>query len=166
MPRRTIIPRSAQPVRGRVLLLLTNLPKAMWPKRQILALYRFRWQVELVFKRLKSLLHLEQLRSKDPDLVQVYLLGKLLGVLLMERIQLRLYQSHRAEFLSPTRPLSYWRLDALLWQEVSLLIRGPLLLDRIIAWFPKLLRYLCAEPRNRPQQLARARSLFHQLSFG
>jgi hypothetical protein len=50
----------------------------------ILALYRFRWQVEMAFKLLKSQLHLDHVRAHDPDLVRTYLLCKLLGALLVQ----------------------------------------------------------------------------------
>ena len=51
---------------------------------QILALYRLRWQVELCFKRLKSIIGLEQLRAKDPQLARTYLMGKLLTALFVD----------------------------------------------------------------------------------
>lgn len=53
---------------------------------QILETYRFRWQIELAFKRLKSLLFCDNLRARDPDLAQAYLLAKLLGALLAEEL--------------------------------------------------------------------------------
>jgi len=34
-----------------------------WPEDQVLAVYRLRWQIELAFKRLKSLLHIDRLPS-------------------------------------------------------------------------------------------------------
>ncbi len=145
------------------ILLLTNLPQSDWSMDLVLQLYRFRWQIELVFKRLKGLMHLDHLRCKDPDLVQVYLLGKLLAVVLMERIQLGLEAIHPAWFTQPNRPISFWRLNALIWNELCLLIRGPLALSKILEKFPLLLRYLCDEPRNRKQQLVTARSLFQNL---
>ena len=53
---------------------------------QVLEAYRFRWQIELAFKRLKSLLFLDNLRARDPALAQTYLLAKLLGALLAEEL--------------------------------------------------------------------------------
>jgi hypothetical protein len=146
------------------ILLLTNLPQMDWSMDVVLQLYRFRWQIELAFKRLKSLIHLDHLRSKDPELVQVYLLGKLLAVILMERIQLRLESAHPTWFIQPNRPISYWRLNTMIWTEIRSLIRGPLTLEKIYEKFPLLLRYLCDEPRSRKQQLVTARRLFQGLS--
>lgn len=53
---------------------------------QLLECYRSRWQIELAFKRLKSLLFLDNLRARDPVLAQTYLLAKLLGALLAEEL--------------------------------------------------------------------------------
>ena len=73
---------------ARYMVLLTNCEAGVTPE-QALEAYRFRWQIELAFKRLKSLLHLDQLRAKDPDLAQTYLLAKILGALLVEELVVR-----------------------------------------------------------------------------
>jgi len=52
----------------------------------VLALYRHRWQVELAFKRMKSLLGLSRLRKKDPEGAKAWLQGKLLVACLIERL--------------------------------------------------------------------------------
>lgn len=147
-------------------LLLTNLPQTDWSTALVLQLYRFRWQVELVFKRLKSLIRLNELRCKDPDLAQVYLLGKLLGVIFIERIQLQLFDCYPDRFHSTKRPVSFWRLTALLWQQLCFCLRGPLTFDSFLSKWPLLWRYLCDEPRKRQPQSATARYLFLQLSLG
>ena len=66
-------------------VVLTNCEAAVTPE-QILEVYRLRWQIELLFKRLKSLLHLDHLRARDPDLAQTYLLAKILAALLAEEL--------------------------------------------------------------------------------
>lgn len=147
------------------ILLLTNLPPTDWPMPRVLQLYRFRWQVELAFKRWKSLLHMQQVRCTAPELVQVYLLGKLLGLLFIERIQLQLFACYPDRFHSTHRPISFWRLTSLLWHELCLFLRGPLLIAKILAQFPLLCRYLCDDPRERPQQAAIARRLLFQLAL-
>jgi hypothetical protein len=65
-------------------LVVTSLANTVFNAQQVLALYRLRWQIELEFKRLKSLLNLDQLRAQAPDLVRATLAGKLLGALLVE----------------------------------------------------------------------------------
>lgn len=63
---------------------LTNVPAEVLSPCDVLELYRFRWQIELVFKRLKSILDLDNIPTKDPDTTQAILFAKLLGALLIE----------------------------------------------------------------------------------
>jgi hypothetical protein len=67
-------------------LVLTDLNAEQLPAAQALELYRLRWQIEIAFKRLKSLLHLDQLRAKEPELARTYIYAKLLGALLTEEL--------------------------------------------------------------------------------
>lgn len=66
------------------LILLTSLSRKDWSVRALAALYGIRWQVELSIKRMKSLLHIDQLRAKDPKLVKAWLYAHLLLALLIE----------------------------------------------------------------------------------
>lgn len=52
----------------------------------VLALYRTRWQIELAFKRLKSLLQVGQLKKTDAGSAQAWLQGKLLLACLVEKM--------------------------------------------------------------------------------
>lgn len=63
----------------------TSLP-ATTPANEILEAYRCRWQIELSFKRMKSILGLGHLPKKDPVSARAWLHGKLLTSLLVERI--------------------------------------------------------------------------------
>jgi Transposase DDE domain len=65
-------------------LLLTSLPAAVFPTAAVLDLYRLRWQIELAFKRWKSLLALGDLPAKTPDLAMTWILAKLIAVLLVD----------------------------------------------------------------------------------
>ena len=69
--------------------MVTDLDAECLPAVQALELYRLRWQIELVFKRLKSLLGLGNLRAKNGALARTYLLSKLLGALLVEELSVR-----------------------------------------------------------------------------
>lgn len=59
---------------------LTTLPEDVASDDVVLELYRVRWQIEVFFKRCKGLLHFDQLRAFDPDLVRTYCLAKLIEV--------------------------------------------------------------------------------------
>ena len=59
-------------------LLVTTTQREQWSGKDLVALYRARWQIELFFKRLKQCLHLHQLRHQDWErarsVVQLYLI--------------------------------------------------------------------------------------------
>jgi hypothetical protein len=69
------------------LILLTSLPADTFPIDRLADLYRLRWQVELVFKRLKSILHMDRLPAKDPRLARAWLHAHLLFALLVDAAQ-------------------------------------------------------------------------------
>ena len=54
---------------------------------EVLDLYRARWQIELVFKQLKSLAGLGHLKKHDPDAARAWLQGKLLVALLIDALR-------------------------------------------------------------------------------
>jgi len=54
--------------------------------RDALEIYRGRWQIEIVFKRLKSILAFGHLRKSDPQAARAWLHGKLLVALLVETL--------------------------------------------------------------------------------
>lgn len=66
------------------LILITSLDQQAFPANRVLALYRLRWQVELAFKRLKSLLRIDRLPAKDPDLARTWLATHLIVALLID----------------------------------------------------------------------------------
>jgi hypothetical protein len=68
------------------ILVLTSLPAETFAAHDVLELYRLRWQIELAFKRMKSLAGLDMLPAKKPDLAQAWIYSKLIGYLLAERI--------------------------------------------------------------------------------
>ena len=48
------------------------------------AMYRLRWRIELAFKRLKSLLHIDRLPAKDKNLARAWIFAHLIAALLIE----------------------------------------------------------------------------------
>jgi len=147
-------------------ILVTNLPTGQWNTEEVLELYRIRWQVELMFKRLKGVLDLDQLRSKDSTLAQVYLLGKLLAALMSDELTGQVSLTHPEWFESTDRPLSPWRMLVVLTDWMRDAVRGVITLERIMASLGNLGRYLRDAPRKRPQQCAHARALLLALNSG
>jgi len=73
-------------------MIFTTLPEPMIASSDVLELYRFRWQIELAFKRMKQLLRLGRLPHKDPVAAKSWILAKLVIALLLET----LYRNARA----------------------------------------------------------------------
>lgn len=140
------------------LLVLTNLSPQDWPLARVLWLYRIRWQVELAFKRCKSLLDFDQLRAKDPRLVRTYLLGKLLMALILDELLQTVRQRQPDWWIDTHRPLNVWRLTQIGWDALKATVRGPINLLRILECPSKLSRYLRTTPRARPEQAAHVRA--------
>jgi hypothetical protein len=77
-------------------MVLTTFPEKEFPATLILEWYRFRWQVELVFKRFKQIAQLGHLPKQDVESSQACLYGKLLVALLTDKV------------LAEARALSPW----------------------------------------------------------
>jgi len=71
---------------AKYILLLTSLPAVAFPPADILALYRFRWQIELAFKRFKSLAGLDMLPAKKPELARAWIYARLIVAIIAEQI--------------------------------------------------------------------------------
>jgi hypothetical protein len=66
------------------LVLATSLPGAAFPADEVLAVYRLRWQIELAFKRLKSLLHIDKIRTKTAAGTRCWLYAHMIVALLSD----------------------------------------------------------------------------------
>jgi hypothetical protein len=64
---------------------LTNLPD-QHTAAKVLELYRLRWQIEMKFKNLKSVLHLGEVPARNAELFKVYVMAKLLVALVIENL--------------------------------------------------------------------------------
>ncbi len=92
--------------------------------QSILAIYRCRWQIELAFKRWKSLLDLDLLRSKiNSPLAELWLWGKLLYALLLQQRADRIFSSNQ-QFFSHSNRLSSWSLWQALTDQLHFIISG------------------------------------------
>ena len=81
---------------GEIIWLLATVPpeQASWP--QLMQLYRLRWQIERLFKRLKSLLHMDALPSRQGPTAKSWMLARFLAAALAQ------------ELVRPAGPLSPW----------------------------------------------------------
>jgi hypothetical protein len=77
-------------------MVLTTFPEGEFPAPVVLEWYRFRWQIELVFKRFKQIAQLGHLPKQDPESAKAWLYGKLFVALLTDKV------------LAQARALSPW----------------------------------------------------------
>lgn len=80
---------------ARYVVLWTSVPKSQMTARQVLWHYRLRWQQELVFKRIKSIMGMGQLPKYSDASSRAWLNGKLLVAMMVEKLW------RQAEHFSP-----------------------------------------------------------------
>jgi len=82
-------------------LLITNVPQDWLPLEMVRALYTVRWQIELLFKQLKSVLRIHQSNTGKENRLRCELYGKLIGAVIIHRIHAaetnRLWNTQRRE---------------------------------------------------------------------
>jgi hypothetical protein len=72
-------------------MILTTVPASELSDSEVLHTYRLRWQIELFFKRCKSLLGLDELKAGG-RVAQAWLLGKMIIATLIDRALAKIYR--------------------------------------------------------------------------
>lgn len=135
------------------LIVLTSLSKEDWSAQQVLLLYRARWQIELLFKRIKQLVRLHRLRSHHLQSNQAILAAMLLGWILLEQQASQLRQQMQALATeSPSGPSSTWAVCAMLVGSLRTMIVGSWTWSQIRASLVPLRPVLTPQPQQRPHQ--------------
>jgi Transposase DDE domain len=144
------------------LLLITTLDAATWATADVLYVYRARWQVELVFKKMKQLLRLNQIRSKHRTSVEATVRALLIAWALHESTTMWL----RTLLSATTSPegvvVSSWLLSGLGLDTLRQQVRGTWSEARLQACLPRLRRFLCSRPRRRGHQECAVRAWLAQ----
>ena len=81
---KTLDPRSL--IAAAFMIVVTSLPVKEYKANDILAVYRLRWQIELAFKRLKSLLHMDNLPTRTEKTSRSWLYAHLIVALLSDDV--------------------------------------------------------------------------------
>ena len=129
-------------------LVLTSFSPQQVSAESIGKVYRTRWQIELVIKRLKSVLNIDALRARRGSrLAQVYLLGKSLYALMIERRALRLSRDREVE----------WRI----WRIVADQIRNWITLSELFD--SKINHHVLKVLKERPRKRKRLRTKYTEI---
>ena len=137
-------------------LLITNAPAKRLPARIALDLYMLRWQIELLFKQLKSILQIHQSNTGREPRLRCELYGKLIGAVLIHRIHAiinrPLWNQHRKEL---SMDKLYKRIQERAFTLLTLLLSS---IPKAIAYLAKELQHIarhclkCTQP-SRPTTL-------------
>lgn len=152
-------------------LLLTTLPARDWSAQEVLSLYRARWHIELLFKRIKQLLDQHILRAETEETAKVTVFAILVSWVLqqdvareMQTLLKDLYselekqqESEAAEAGENEEPaLSEWRLQTISVEIFYQQVHGGYTRQRVRECLPQLRRHLGQGPRKRSHQWQRA----------
>jgi Transposase DDE domain len=144
-------------------LLVTTLPAQRWSPALLLELYRCRWHIEVLFKRIKQLLDIHRLRCHRPQTAEVLVAAVLLGWLLIEDQAAELRRQITDG--EPLRvPLSDWHLDQWACAGLKKVIEGWWSPKQLRALLPEL-RCLFSVRRHRPLQEHQRRQRFLGILF-
>jgi hypothetical protein len=80
-------------VAAEFVILGTSLPAEGYPADEVLAVYRLRWQIELAFKRLKSLLGMDKIPTRTERASRSWLIAHLIMALLCDDISQEFLES-------------------------------------------------------------------------
>src|SRR4029453_4324841 len=65
---------------------IPNVGATVWAAEVVATVYRIRWQIELLFKQWKSLLHLHVLKGPRPERIRCLLYGRLITITMLMRV--------------------------------------------------------------------------------
>jgi hypothetical protein len=142
------------------LLLLRTLPADSWTADELLWLYRARWQVELLFKRMKQLLRLGRVRATSQAGAEATIRALLVAWLLQEQASRELHallpRLNPAPYdkeLGPTTSavVSTWRVSVLSLETLRQQVVGQWSAARLRDCLPRLRRFLVSRS-SRPHQ--------------
>jgi hypothetical protein len=143
-------------------LLITTLTADTWSTADVLYVYRARWQVELVFKKMKQLLRLNQIRSTHRTSVEATVRALLIAWALQESTTTWLRTLLRATASPENVVVSGWLVSGLGLETLRQQVQGRWSEARLQACLPRLHRFLCSRPRRRGHQESAVRTWLEQ----
>jgi hypothetical protein len=141
-------------------LLLTTLPAQSWSPVRLLELYRARWQIEVLFKRIKQVLSMHVLPAQTPQGAQAMICALLVAWMLIED-EVENLRRQMSDGEPVACPISSWLLAHLAFEGLRKVLEGYWTNARLRALLPEL-RRLFAQRRQRPLREHQRRYQFCQ----
>jgi hypothetical protein len=151
------------------MVLMTTLSESAWTADELFSLYRARWQVELVFKRMKQLMDFSMVQATSREGAEATLRAQLVAWLLHEPTAHHLRESlsseleveHEAE-QETKAVVSTWLLTMLVLSTLRQQVMGSWSEARLRECLPRLRRYIVSRTR-RPHQESEVRAFLRGL---
>lgn len=155
------------------LFIATTLRAEQWSRTEVVQFYRARWQIELIFKRIKQIIRVHTIRAKKREAVEATIRAILVAWVLQEGVKEDLRQQLTAVHAQPPEShlllvglssdyVSSWTLTALCVQTLRMQVQGGWNFARIRACLPRLRRHMCSRSRKRSQQETEIREWIEQ----
>jgi hypothetical protein len=144
------------------LLLIPTLDAATWATADGLYVYRARWQVALVCKKMKQLLRLNQRRSTHRTSVEATVRALLIAWAFHESTTTWLRTLLSATTSPESVVVSSWLVSGLGLDTLRQQVQGRWSEARLQACLPRLPRFLCSRPRRRGHQECAVRAWLAQ----
>jgi hypothetical protein len=130
-------------------LLVTTLPDKRWEATMLLRLYRVRWQVELLFKRMKSLVQMGQIRARKRESVEARVMALLVAWALQEAEARLMRERLRRLGQAEQRLPSSWEIVVVSVDVLRQQVRGSWGAARLLSCLARLERFLTSRRRVR-----------------
>lgn len=130
------------------LLLVSTLPASPWSTALLIELYGARWQLEVLFKRIKQTLDVHTVRCETAETAQAMIVALLVAWLLIED-DLEALRRQLSDGEPAASALSSWQLARLSCQSLRQLVVGWWSPARLLALLPEF-RRLFQQRRKRP----------------
>jgi hypothetical protein len=156
-------------------LVVTNAPPDLISYKEAFILLGIRWQIELLFKRMKQMLNMHPIQSKRQDSVQATIRALLVAWVLQEQqaaqVRSLLHQLVHSALsqtmeLPVARPISSWSVSKLCLQTLRQQVLGQWSMARLRACLPRLQRFLTSKRRKRGHQESDVRQWLQRRSIG
>lgn len=146
------------------LLVLTTLPRTDWTAQEVLSLYRARWQIEILFKRIKQLLMTHVLNARTEQTIKATVAALLVSWVLQHEVAAEIrslpgemyreleVSSGNEDVEDVIRLVSEWRVQQVGSDLLRQQVQGPRTRQRVLECLPKLERHFRDSPRKRTHQ--------------
>jgi Transposase DDE domain len=134
-------------------VLATSLPAGTYPADEIFAMYRLRWQIELAFKRLKSLLNLDRLPARTDKGARSWIYAHLILAIATDDHSQDILESCPEDLLDLQYAPSIWRVQKTVIWMLRMAIMGHIAIEYLKSAGARFHRLLAEPPRKRKKQV-------------